>query len=131
MENKEWESFAQYLKSKGVVKIGRNVLGAITNLVRESGCSLGYNDIELMWDTWQGKSQITPEGFVLVRKELPEEIAEAMALERVEKPVTETDLTWIKISQDAYKGRIQSKKWELWRDYKAMIEAQEQSHGLD
>lgn len=68
------------------------------------------------------------EDFVLVRKELPEEIAESMALERVEKPVTETDPTWIKISEDAYKGRIQSKKWELWRDYKAMIEAQEQSH---
>lgn len=68
------------------------------------------------------------EDFVLVRKELPEEIAESMALERVEKPVTETDPTWIKISEDAYKGRIQSKKWELWRDYKAMVEAQEQSH---
>ena len=84
--------------------------------------------INFGWSVWQAKSQATPEGFVLVRKELPEEIAESMAKERVEKPVTETDPTWIKISEDAYKGRIQSKKWELWRDYKAMIEAQEQSH---
>lgn len=79
-------------------------------------------------DLYAQIDKATPEGFVLVRKELPEKIAEAMALERVEKPVTETDPTWIKISEDAYKGRIQSKKWELWRDYKAMIEAQEQSH---
>lgn len=78
---------------------------------------------------WQAaKEHATAEGFVLVRKELPEKIAEALALERVEKPVTETDPTWIKISEDAYKERIQSKKWELWRDYKAMVEAQEQSH---
>lgn len=78
------------------------------------------------WMMFQAKA--TPEGFVLVPKELPEEIAEAMALDRVEKPVTETDPTWIQISEDAYKGQLQSKKWELWRDYKAMIEAQEQSH---
>lgn len=82
------------------------------------------DNINFGWSVWQAKTP--PEGFVLVRKELPEEIAESMALERVEKPVTETDPTWIKISEDAYKGRIQSKKWELWRDYKAMIEAQEQ-----
>ncbi len=90
----------------------------------------GYNHPVMcwFWYMWQAKKQATPEGFVLVRKELPEEIAESMALERVEKPVTETDPTWIKISEDAYKGRIQSKKWELWRDYKAMVEAQEKSH---
>ncbi|KAF1025023.1 MAG: hypothetical protein GAK29_02192 [Acinetobacter bereziniae] len=65
---------------------------------------------------------------VLMPKELPEEIAKSMALERVEMHRSETDPTWIKISEDAYKGQLQRKKLELRRDYKAMIEAQEQSH---
>lgn len=76
----------------------------------------------------KAKSQSIPEGYVLVPKELPEHIAEAMALDRIEKPATETDPTWIKISEDAYKGQLQSKKWEIWRDYKHAIEAQEQSY---
>jgi hypothetical protein len=65
---KEWDSFVEYLRTKGVVKIGRNALGVITNLVREGSCSLGYNDIELMWETWQDKAQAVQEGFVLVEK---------------------------------------------------------------
>lgn len=72
--------------------------------------------------------EATPEGFVLVHKELPEEIAEAMAKERVSEPREENDPVWLEIAKDAYKSQIMSKKWELWRDYKAMIEAQEQSH---
>ncbi len=95
-----------------------------------------FHRVNTGWAMWKkaivfcrdAQKVAVPNGFVLVRKELPEEIAEAMALERVEKPVTETDPAWIRISEDAYKGRLQSKKWKLWRDYKAMIEAQEQSH---
>ncbi|MFH7764685.1 hypothetical protein [Acinetobacter sp. BSP-28] len=66
IQEKEWGSFVEQLKTKGVVKIGRNALGVITNLVREGSCSLGYNDIELMWETWQAaKAQAVPEGFGL------------------------------------------------------------------
>ncbi|WP_335970120.1 hypothetical protein [Acinetobacter bereziniae] len=68
------------------------------------------------------------EDFVLVRKELPENIAEDMAKERVSKPREENDPVWLEIAENSYKSQIMSKKWELWRDYKAMIEAQEQSH---
>lgn len=50
---KEWDLFVAHLRSLGVVKIGLNALGVITNLTREGNCSLGYNDIELMWKTWQ------------------------------------------------------------------------------
>lgn len=78
------------------------------------------------WMMFQAKA--TPEGFVLVHKELPEKIAEAMAKERVPEPREENDPVWLEIAKDAYKSQIMSKKWELWRDYKAMIEAQEQSH---
>jgi hypothetical protein len=67
---KEWDLFVAHLRTLGVVKIGRNALGIITNLTREGKCSLSYNDIELMWETWQAaKAQAVPEGFVLVPKE--------------------------------------------------------------
>ena len=62
IQEKEWGSFVEHLKTKGVVKIGRNALGVITNLVREGSCSLGYNNIELMWETRQAaKTQAVPE----------------------------------------------------------------------
>lgn len=78
------------------------------------------------WSAWlKAKAQAVPEGFVLVGKELPESIAEAMALERVNKPFGETDPVWVEITEKVYKEHLVSKKWELWRDYKAMIEAQE------
>lgn len=120
MDIKEREAFEAWYEQH---HNGRQI--ACDYVEEDNSYSVGYANA--IWVGWQA-AKASPEGFVLVRKELPEEIAESMALERVEKPVTETDPTWIKISEDAYKGRIQSKKWELWRDYKAMIEAQEQSH---
>lgn len=86
-----------------------------------------YDEVIWMWDCWieRAKAQAVPEGFVLVEKELPESIAETMALERVNKPFGETDPVWVEITEKVYKERLVSKKWELWRDYKDMIEAQE------
>ena len=66
---KEWDLFVAHLRTLGVVKIGRNALGVITNLTREGNCSLGYNNIELMWEIWQVRAQAIPEGFVLVPEE--------------------------------------------------------------
>ena len=81
------------------------------------------------WEAWQAaKAQAVPEGFVLVKKELPEQIAEKMAIDRIDKPRHENDPVWGEIAEQSYKDRVKSKKWEFWRDYKAMIEAQEQSH---
>lgn len=54
---KEWGLFVAHLRILGVVKIGRNASGVITNLTREGNCSLGYNDIELMRETWQAGAQ--------------------------------------------------------------------------
>ena len=52
--NKEWDLFVAHLRILGVVKIDGN-------------CSLKYNDIELMWETWQAaKAQAIPDGFVVV-----------------------------------------------------------------
>lgn len=78
------------------------------------------------WETWQAaKTQAVPEGFVLVKKELPEQIAEKMAIDRIDKPRHENDPVWSEIAEQSYKDQVKSKKWEFWRDYKAMIEAQE------
>ena len=74
------------------------------------------------------KAQAVPEGFVLVKKELPEQIAEKMAIDRIDKPRHENDPVWREIAEQSYKDQVKSKKWEFWRDYKAMIEAQEQTN---
>ena len=91
--------------------------------------SEALNEINSSWCTWQAaKAQAVPEGFVLVKKELPEQIAEKMAIDRIDKPRHENDPVWREIAEQSYKDQVKSKKWEFWRDYKAMIEAQEQSH---
>ena len=92
------------------------------------GC---YQNIETLraFAGWlAAKAQAVPEGFVLVKKELPEQIAEKMAIDRIDKPRHENDPVWREIAEQSYKDQVKSKKWEFWRDYKAMIEAQEQSH---
>ena len=87
------------------------------------------SQINFGWKVWQAtKAQAVPEGFVLVKKELPEQIAEKMAIDRIDKPRHENDPVWREIAEQSYKDQVKSKKWEFWRDYKAMIEAQEQSH---
>ena len=87
------------------------------------------DNINFGWSAWQAaKAQAVPEGFVLVKKELPEQIAEKMAIDRIDKPRHENDPVWREIAEQSYKDQVKSKKWEFWRDYKAMIEAQEQSH---
>lgn len=95
----------------------------------------GVESINDQWTTWcacigmlclDGKeAQAVPEGFVLVKKELPEQIAEKMAIDRIDKPRHENDPVWSEIAEQSYKDQVKSKKWEFWRDYKAMIEAQE------
>ena len=70
-------------------------------------------------------AQAVPEGFVVVAKELPEKIAEKMAIDRIDKPIHENDPVWNEIAEESYKNQVKLKKWEFWRDYKAMIEAQE------
>jgi len=57
--NKDREAFQIFLKTKGVIKVGWNSLGVLTNLVREAGCVLGYNDIELMQEVWIAKAKLT------------------------------------------------------------------------
>ena len=98
----------------------------------------GVESINHQWTTWCAgismlhlevkEAQAVTEGFVQVKKELPEQIAEKMAIDRIDKPRHENDPVWREIAEQSYKDQVKSKKWEFWRDYKAMIEAQEQSH---
>lgn len=95
---------------------------------RYNAGSINEKEWNLWLEAWQAKAQAVPEGFVLVKKELPEQIAEKMAIDRIDKPRHENDPVWREIAEQSYKDQVKSKKWEFWRDYKAMIEAQEQSH---
>ncbi|MDX8157784.1 hypothetical protein [Acinetobacter pittii] len=70
MKITEQEAFIAYLKTKGILKIDWNCLGVITNVVKEAGCTLGYNDLELMQEVWEAKAQAVPEGFCIVPIEM-------------------------------------------------------------
>lgn len=61
-EKVERELFVAFLKTKGIVKIDWNCMGIVTNMVREAGCTLSYNDIELMQEAWmeKAKNQLVP-----------------------------------------------------------------------
>ena len=85
------------------------------------------DNINFGWSAWRAaKAQAVPEGFVVVAKELPEKIAEKMAIDRIDKPIHENNPVWSEIAEESYKNQVKLKKWGFWRDYKAMIEAQEQ-----
>ncbi|MCG9521267.1 DUF551 domain-containing protein [Acinetobacter pittii] len=88
--NKEREAFLGFLRTKGVVKVGWNSLGVLTNLVREAGCTLSYNDIELMQEVWmeKAKAQAVPE-WIYVDVKLPE-IADASVLAHFQNGSIET-----------------------------------------
>lgn len=73
------ERLLGFLRTKGVIKVGWNSLGVLTNLVREAGCTLSYNDIELMQEVWmKAKAQAVPEGFCLVPKEIPDNVVSCL-----------------------------------------------------
>ena len=125
---KETKFTGQQMKSgQPLVYTGREIQKRISYVLGGYGLQddwviLGIQDIEA------AKAQAVPEGFVLVKKELPEQIAEKMAIDRIEKPIHENDPVWSEIAEESYKNQVKLKKWEFWRDYKAMIEAQEQNH---
>lgn len=119
---KEKEAFEKEMLDTGYV------IGNISAFWDEKNQNydIAITELRMAWYAWQAaKAQTVPKGFVLVERELPESIAETMALERVSKPHGETDPVWVEITEKVYREHLVSKKWELWRDYKAMIEAQE------
>ena len=115
---KEREAFDVYFKEK-YPELYKDVFD-------EDGDDRAIIGYSFAWSAWQtAKAQAVPEGFVVVAKELPEKIAEKMAIDRMDKPIHENDPVWSKIAEESYKNQVKLKKWEFWRDYKAMIEAQE------
>ena len=123
---KEWDLFVAHLRTLGVVKIGRNALGVITNLTREGNCSLGYNDIELMWKTWQvAKKQAIPEGFVLVPKKPDVDKAWNIALKRIVPPPKTNDVVQKELMCKKYVDDLCFEQDRILLNYEEMIEAQE------
>ncbi|HBY7915926.1 DUF551 domain-containing protein [Acinetobacter baumannii] len=115
--NKEREAFLGFLRTKGVVKVGWNSLGVLTNLVREAGCTLSYNDIELMQEVWmeKAKAQAIPE-WISVEEKLPE-ITDASVLAHFQNGSIETVHIedWFKDITDGLDedGRQKYTKWYL------------------
>ena len=116
---KEREAFEAYMAEKYKSLMDRR------QCLNNGGGYMAW-DMNVAWQVWQAaKAQAVPEGFVLVDKHLPEQIAEKMAIDRIDKPRHDNDPVWSEIAEQSYKDQVKSKKWEFWRDYKAMIEAQE------
>ncbi|WP_206461739.1 DUF551 domain-containing protein, partial [Acinetobacter baumannii] len=111
------EAFLGFLRTKGVVKVGWNSLGVLTNLVREAGCTLSYNDIELMQEVWmeKAKAQAIPE-WISVEEKLPE-ITDASVLAHFQNGSIETVHIedWFKDITDGLDedGRQKYTKWYL------------------
>ncbi|HHP8908599.1 TPA: DUF551 domain-containing protein [Acinetobacter baumannii] len=96
--------------------------GADNNM---EGCTFTEIVERLFAELEKAKAQAVPEGFKIVPIELSEEIAERLALERVQKPRPENDPVWVEIAERAYKSNLLAKKWELVREYKILTEASE------
>lgn len=90
-------------------------------ICHHAACEIDRLRVELE----KAKAQAVPEGFKIVPIELSEEIAERLALERVQKPRPENDPVWVEIAERAYKSNLLAKKWELVREYKILTEASE------
>jgi hypothetical protein len=88
----EREAFKSYLKTKGIVKIDWNCLGVITDVVREAGCTLGYNDLELMQEVWEAKAQAVPEHINEIQSWIAVQSTQAMELDGEEFVVGANEL---------------------------------------
>ena len=128
---KEWDLFVAHLRTLGVVKIGRNALGVITNLTREGNCSLGYNDIELMWETWQVRAKAVPEGFVLVPRVITDEWMAVYVDPVVTKYCKDYEDLPFSVEESELPEIRESHRLPIRNAHKRLmqvIEAQEQSH---
>lgn len=109
MKMTEREAFVAYLKTKGILKIDWNCLGVITNVVKEAGCALGYNDLELMQEVWEAKAQVVPEGYCLVPVELYNFQANQLAEEEFKKNKSLFDMEHRGIS--GFEVELRQAKW--------------------
>ncbi|MCH7394222.1 helix-turn-helix domain-containing protein [Acinetobacter dispersus] len=53
----EKERFLHHVRTLGVVSVQWDKHGVITGISREAYCSIGYDNIELMWNTWLAAKQ--------------------------------------------------------------------------
>ncbi|EOR08194.1 hypothetical protein [Acinetobacter tandoii] len=105
------------------------VWGTYENPYKEHDAKLAY---ELFKKGWQAKSQAVPDGFVLVPRELSADEArkhaEAM-FNKVEHMARNEQRDLSESEFELFKNRwIDARTLTIQFDWKAMIEAQEQSH---
>lgn len=53
----EKEQFLKHVRTFGVVNVQWDNHGVITGISREAYCGIGYDQIELMWNTWLAAKQ--------------------------------------------------------------------------
>ncbi|MDC5070069.1 hypothetical protein [Acinetobacter baumannii] len=79
-------------------------------------------EINYGWDLWQkAKAQAVPEGYVVVPKELPLEMALKIAEERILEQPAVKDPVLNEILEKAYKENLQNEQCRLIRDYKEVV----------
>ncbi|WP_343620824.1 helix-turn-helix domain-containing protein [Acinetobacter proteolyticus] len=69
----EKEQFLQHVRTLGVVSVQWDKHGVITGISREAYCGIGYDNIELMWETWIAAKK---NGIVLNEQDIDEAISE-------------------------------------------------------
>lgn len=88
-----------------------------------------YIEIDQGWKLWQtAAAQAVPEGFVLAPKKPDVDKAWDIALKRIVPPPKTKDAIQQELMCKKYVDDLCSEQDRILLDYKAMIEAQEQSH---
>ncbi|MDC5001570.1 hypothetical protein ACT4WX_15890 [Acinetobacter baumannii] len=105
----ERELFVAFLRTKGILKIDWNCMGVITNVVREAGCALGYNDIELMQEAWmeKAKAQAVPDTHILIPKEPNRKTIMAMACVCLGAVGSDPEFLTLKDAKDVYSALVE------------------------
>lgn len=111
-----------------------NAGGKASELEKEDGEYVS-SKAQMGWQMWQAAAQAVPEGFVLVPKELSDEKADIQAslswschlglFKSQNRDMSATEIEEFRLKWCRNKAR------DLQEEYKAMIEAQEQSHDRD
>lgn len=105
----ERELFVAFLRTKGILKIDWNCMGVITNVVREAGCALGYNDIELMQEAWmeKAKAETVPDTHILIPKEPNRKTIMAMACVCLGPVGSGPEFLTLKEAKDVYSALVE------------------------
>ena len=96
-----------------------------------------YHSVNTAWAMWlrcnrlnqaeiealKAKTNMLDEGWVMMPREFPANLAEKLATKQLHRSTAENDKVWIEIAEKAYQDNLKMKKFEIIRTYKELIEA--------